>query len=146
MLKPLLAAVCFATLSTMSSASAQTPEQAPSPSLVSDSTVYELRTYHAYPGKLEDLHKRFREHTLTIFARHGMKVVDFWGPTDKDKGSENTLIYILEFPSREAATKAWKEFGADPEWQTVSKASEANGKLVEKVDSVFMKRTDYAPK
>ena len=99
----------FAALWTMASASAQTPEQAPSPSLVSDSTVYELRTYHAYPGKLEDLHKRFREHTLTIFEKHGMKVVGFWGPTDKDKGSENSLIYILEFPSREAATKAWKE-------------------------------------
>ncbi len=125
---------------------AQTPEQAPSPSLVSDSTVYELRTYHAYPGKLEDLHKRFREHTLTIFAKHGMKVVDFWGPTDIDKGSQNTLIYVLEFPSREAAAKAWREFGADPEWKSVSQASEANGKLVEKVDSVFMKRTDYAPK
>ena len=143
MVKFFLAAACFATLSTVA---AQIPEQAPSPSLVSDSTVYELRTYHAYPGKLEDLHKRFREHTLTIFAHHGMKVVGFWGPTDKDKGSEKTLIYILEFPSREAATKAWKEFVADPEWQRVSKASEANGKLVEKVDSVFMKRTDYAPK
>jgi uncharacterized protein (DUF1330 family) len=143
MLKLFLASACFATLWTMS---AQVPEQAPSPSLVSDSTVYELRTYHAYPGKLEDLHKRFREHTLTIFDRHGMKVVGFWGPTDKDKGSENTLIYILEFPSREAAVKAWKEFGADPEWKQVSTASEVNGKLVEKVDSVFMKRTDYAPK
>lgn len=146
MLKPLLAAACVASLWIMPSAPAQTSEQAPSPSLVSDSTVYELRTYHAYPGKLEDLHKRFREHTLTIFARHGMKVVDFWGPTDKDKGSENTLIYLLQFPSRDAATKAWKEFGADPEWQSVAKASEVNGKLVEKVDSVYMKRTDYAPK
>jgi uncharacterized protein (DUF1330 family) len=144
MLKPYVAAACVVTLWSM--ASAQTPEQAPSPSLVSDSTVYELRTYHAYSGKLEDLHKRFREHTLEIFAKHNMKVVNFWGPTDKDKGSENTLIYVLEFPSREAAIKAWKEFGADPEWQKVSKASEANGKLVEKVDSVFMKRTDYAPK
>lgn len=144
MLNTSFAAACFAILGTLASASAQTPEQAPSPSLVSDSTVYELRTYHAYPGKLEDLHKRFREHTLGIFEKHGMKVVDFWGPTDKDKGSENTLIYVLQFSSREAAIKAWKEFSADPEWQKVSKASEVNGKLVEKVDSVFMKRTDYA--
>lgn len=146
MLKTFLATACLATLWSMASASAQTPEPAPSPSLVSDSAVYELRTYHAYPAKLEELHKRFREHTLAIFARHGIKVVGFWGPTDKDKGSENTLIYLLEFPSRDAATKAWKEFRDDPEWQSVSKASEANGKLVEKVDSVFMKRTDYAPK
>src|SRR5579863_1958149 len=136
----------FATLLTMASLPAQTPAQSPSPSLVHDSRVYELRTYHAYPGKLEDLHKRFREHTLEIFARHNMKVVGFWGPTDQKEGSENTLIYILEFPSREAATASWKAFRDDPEWQRVSKASEANGKLVEKVDSVFMKPTDYAPK
>ncbi len=146
MLKQVFASVCFATLMAMSSASGQSmPQQAPSPSLVKTSRVYELRTYHAFPGKLEEVHKRFREHTLEIFARHGMKVVSFWGPTDQDKGSENTLIYVLEFPSREAAATAWKAFRDDPEWQKVSKASEANGKLVEKVDSVFMKATDYAP-
>jgi uncharacterized protein (DUF1330 family) len=130
--KHLLASLCFAALFAMIPASAE--------------PVYELRTYHTYPGKLEDLHKRFREHTIEIFARHGMKVVNFWAPTDKDKGSENTLIYVLEFPSREAATASWKAFREDPEWQKVSKASEENGKLVEKVDSVFMTATDYAPK
>lgn len=135
-----LAAFACVTLMAMTSASAQ------SPSLVKDSTVYELRTYHAFPGKLEELHKRFREHTLEIFKRHGMKVVGFWGPTDAAQGSENLLIYVLEFPSREAATESWKAFRADPEWQKVAKASEANGKLVEKVDSVFMKSTDYAHK
>lgn len=121
------------------------PELAPSPSLRKDSRCYELRTYHAFPGKLEDLHKRFREHTLTIFKRHGMEVVGFWGPTDKDKGSQNTLVYLLAFPSREAATKSWKEFRDDPEWKKVAAESEVNGKLVEKVDSVFLNSTDYAP-
>ncbi len=145
-MKQALAFACFATLMAMTSASAQTmPQQAASPSLVNTSKVYELRTYHAFPGKLEDIHKRFREHTLEIFARHDMKVVGFWGPTDQAKGSENTLIYLLEFPSREAAAQAWKAFASDPEWQKVSKASEVNGKLLEKVDSVFMKATDYAP-
>ena len=146
MLRTLFCSACLVVTFTMNSAPAQDlPEQAPSPSLVSSAKVYELRTYHAYPGKLEDLHKRFRDHTLTIFARHGMKVVSFWGPTDKDKGSQNTLIYVLEFPSREAAVASWKAFRDDPEWQRVSKASEAHGKLVEKVDSVFMKAADYAP-
>lgn len=132
MTKHLIASFCFATLFAMTTASAE--------------PVYELRTYHAYPGKLEDLHKRFRDHTIEIFGRHDMKVVGFWAPTDVKTGSENTLIYVLEFPSREAATASWKAFRDDPEWQKVSKASEANGKLVEKVDSVFMKSTDYAPK
>lgn len=134
----LLAVISCATLLSMATASAE------SPSLSKDATVYELRTYHAFPGKLEDLHKRFREHTLDIFKRHGMKVVGFWGPIDEKQGSENTLIYVLQFPSRAAAEESWRAFRADPEWQKVSKASEANGKLVEKVDSVFMKATDYA--
>ena len=79
MLKQILLTVSFATLMGMS------PAQAQSPSLVNDSKVYELRTYHAYPGKLEDLHKRFREHTLTIFARHGMKVVGFGDPPTRPR-------------------------------------------------------------
>ena len=142
MLNQILRTLCFATLLTMT-LSAQTT---PSPSLERSGPVYELRIYHAYPGKLEDLHKRFREHTLEIFARHGLKVVDFWGPIENTPGFENTLIYVLEFPSREASKSAWKEFQADPEWQRVRNASEANGKLVEKVDSIFMRPTDYAPK
>ena len=116
---------------------------APSPSLVKDERVYELRTYHAAPGKLEEVHKRFREHTMEIFKKHHLKVVGFWGPVDKEKGSEDLLIYVLEFPSRAALTAAWDAFRKDPEWQAVAKASEANGKLVTKVDSVIMKATDY---
>ncbi len=91
MLKLFAGCALLATISILPM-TAQIPEQAPSPSLVRDSRVYELRTYHAYPGKLEDVHKRFREHTLALFARHNMKVLGFWGPTDKNQGSENTLI------------------------------------------------------
>ncbi len=129
-------------------ASAQTPAQptiAPSPSLVKDGKCFELRTYYAAPGKLEELHKRFRDHTMKLFKKHGMKVVGFWGPTDKEKGSENTLVYVMEFPSREARDKAWKEFGADPEWQKARAESEKNGKLTDKVDSVILGATDYSP-
>lgn len=120
---------------------AQTP--APSPSLVKDDRVYELRTYVAAEGKMEALHTRFRDHTMKIFAKHHMKVVGFYGPVDKEKGSENTLIYILEFPSRDAMKAAWDAFRKDPEWQAAAKASEMNGKLTSKVESVVMKATDY---
>jgi uncharacterized protein (DUF1330 family) len=82
---------------------------------------------------------------LKIFKKHGMEVVGFWGPTDKDKGSENTLVYILAFPSRDAREKAWRDFRADPEWQAVAKESEKNGKLTEKIDSVVMMAADYSP-
>jgi hypothetical protein len=65
---------------------------APSPSLKSGSRLYELRTYYAMPGKLENIHKRFRDHTLRIFAKHGMTVVGFWGPVYEKDGSGNKLV------------------------------------------------------
>ncbi|HZS07849.1 MAG TPA: NIPSNAP family protein [Blastocatellia bacterium] len=134
-----------ATAPTTTQAAPATPTIAPSPSLAKDSRCFELRTYYAAPGKLEELHARFRNHTMKLFRKHGIEVVGFWGPTDKEKGSENTLVYLLVFPSREARDKAWKEFGADPDWQAARKESEKNGRLTEKVDSVIMMATDYAP-
>jgi hypothetical protein len=106
--------------------------------------VYELRVYHANEGKLDALVARFRDHTDAIFKRHGIKSVAYWTPTDEPlKG--RTLVYILKHPSRAAATANWKSFHDDPEWVKVSAASEANGKLVEKIDSTFMTLTDFSP-
>ena len=101
--------------------------------------------YHAYEGKLDDLLRRFREHTTKLFEKHGIRNVAYWTPTD-DPLKDKTLVYILAHPSRGAATANWKAFGADPEWQSVKDKSEANGKLVEKVDSTFMVMTDFSPK
>ena len=121
---------------------AKTP--APSPSLRKDGKFYEMRTYHAAPGKLEELHKRFRDHTLALFKKHGMEIVGFYGPTDKEDGSETKLIYILGYPSRDARDASWKAFQADPAWVKARTESELNGKLVDKVEAVFMNATDYA--
>jgi hypothetical protein len=107
--------------------------------------VYELRVYHTYEGKLDDLLRRFREHTTGLFEKHGMKNVAYWTPTDEPlKGK--TLVYIIAHPSRDAATANWKAFRDDPEWQSVRDKSEANGKIVEKVDSTFLVMTDFSPK
>jgi NIPSNAP protein len=106
--------------------------------------VYELRTYTAPDGKLGDLHARFRNHTIGIFNNHGMKSVAYFSPQDAPL-SQNTLIYILEHPSREEAKKHWAEFSADPEWKKVSDESQKDGRIVSKVDSVFMTATDYSP-
>jgi hypothetical protein len=111
-------------------------------SSAASSHVYELRTYHAMPGKLPDLEARFRNHTIEIFNRHNMKSVGYWVPQDN---KDYVLIYVLEHPSKEEATKNWAAFRADPEWQKVSKESEANGKLVDHVDSVYMDPTDFSP-
>jgi hypothetical protein len=110
-----------------------------------DGAVFELREYHAAEGKLDDLLARFRNHTIAIFNRHGMESVAYWTPTD-DPLRGKTLFYILKHPSREAATANWAAFHDDPEWKSVSAASEVNGKLVEKVESTFLKLTDFSPK
>lgn len=106
--------------------------------------VFELRTYTTPEGKLSDLHKRFRDHTMRIFQKHGMTNIGYWQPQDEPRAS-NTLIYILSHPSREAAAANWKAFGADPEWKKVSAESQVNGRILEKVESVFMNATDYSP-
>jgi NIPSNAP len=110
---------------------------------IAQNRVYEMRTYICNEGKLEDLKKRFREHTIEIFKRHGMESVGYWVPQDPEQ-SKTTLIYIITHASREQATQNWKDFMADPEWKKVSAASEANGKIVQKVISVFMDPADFS--
>ena len=106
--------------------------------------VFEIRTYTAPEGKLEELHKRFRDHTLRIFQKHNMTSIAYFRPQDAPL-SQNTLIYVLAHPSREAAKKNWADFQADSEWQKVSTESQVNGRIVSKVESVFMDPTDYSP-
>ncbi|MBS1806714.1 MAG: NIPSNAP family protein [Acidobacteria bacterium] len=106
--------------------------------------VFELRTYYTNEGKLPDLEKRFRDHTTKLFKKHGMTNVGYWVPQDAP-ASQNTLIYIISHESREAAKKSWDDFRNDPQWKEVQKASEANGKIVSKVESVYMNATDYSP-
>ena len=107
-----------------------------------DTRCFEMRIYYAAPGKLDDLNARFRNHTLRLFEKHGIENIGYWMPIDN---TDNKLVYVLASPSREARDKSWKEFFADPEWQTAAKASEANGKLVSKVESTFLTATDYSP-
>jgi hypothetical protein len=107
--------------------------------------VYELRVYHAAAGKLGELESRFREHTVKLFDRHGIKSIAYWTPLDEPEKS-NTLYYILQHPSREAAAANWKSFQDDPEWKSVHEKSELNGKLVDKVDSTFLALTDFSPR
>jgi hypothetical protein len=106
---------------------------------------FELRTYTASPGKIEALHARFREHTNKLFVKHGMELVGYWQAVSGDN-AENTLIYILAFPSREARDASWKAFQNDADWKKVKADSEKDGvPLAAKVDSRFMTPTDYSP-
>jgi NIPSNAP len=109
------------------------------------SRVYELRAYHANPGKLDALHARFRDHTCKLFQKHGMELIGFWTPMDDKNGKGSTLYYILAFPDRDSAKKSWDAFRADPDWMKAKADSEKDGALVGKVESTFLDETDYTP-
>src|SRR5207253_6753871 len=97
----------------------------------SDNRVYELRTYTTLAGRLPALHKRFAEHTMKLFEKHGIRNEMYWILTD-DARKDNTLIYLLSHESQEAAEKNWKAFQADADWIKVRDASEADGKILAK--------------
>ena len=108
-----------------------------------DTRVFEMRTYYAHPGRMNALHARFRNHTCKLFEKHGMTLIGFWSPMDK-KQAEEKMVYIVAYPSKEAADKSWKAFRSDPDWIAARDASEKDGPIVAKVDSIYLNPTDYS--
>jgi hypothetical protein len=113
------------------------------PAEAASTRVFEMRTYTCNEGKLDALNARFRDHTIKIFKKHGITSIGYWVPQDGPQHS-NTLVYIIAHASRDAAKANWDAFRADPEWQKVQKESEAGGKIVANVVSVYMDPTDYS--
>jgi len=109
----------------------------------SSQPLYEMRIYYSPEGKLDNLHARFRDHTMRLFEKHGITNVAYFVPAGENP--EHKLIYFLSYPNREAREKSWKEFFADPDWQKAAKESEANGRIVQKVENYFLTPTDYSP-
>jgi len=108
--------------------------------LAAEGRIYELRTYYTLDGKLNALLARFRDHTTKLFEKHGMKNIGYWVPVDKP----NTLIYVLSHKDQAAAKASWDAFRNDPEWVKARTASEASGKIVDRVEAVFMSPTDFS--
>jgi hypothetical protein len=106
--------------------------------------IYELRTYTTLEGRLPALHARFKNHTMKLFEKHGMKNEMYWTPTDEAK-SKNTLIYIVSHDSPDAARRSWAAFRDDPEWHKARDESEKDGKIVEKVEAVYMTLAEFSP-
>ena len=114
--------------------------------ITKDIRVFELRTYTTAPGRLKNLHGRFRDHTCKIFENHGMKNVAYWTPMDDNKGKSNTLIYIISHYGTTQAKKNWRGFAGDPAWKKARAASEKDGKILAKAPhKVFMNPVDYSP-
>jgi hypothetical protein len=105
--------------------------------------VFELRVYHAVPGKLPALESRFRDTTSKLLAKHHLNVVGYWIP-EGAPAWDNTFVDILGYASPDEAKKNWAAFVADPEFQEVIKSEQAN-KLVEKEESTYMRPTDFSP-
>ncbi|MSV31265.1 MAG: NIPSNAP family protein [Bryobacterales bacterium] len=106
--------------------------------------VYELRMYHTLPNRLMPLETRFRNGEVKVFEKNNMNFIGGWIPQDSPN-HENLYIYMLAHESRDAAKKNWAGFGADPEWKVIQKTSEADGKIVEKIESYFMDPSDFSP-
>jgi hypothetical protein len=103
--------------------------------------IYELREYVAVPGRAPVLHARFADHTLDLFARHGIDVVGFWS----DQQDTDRIVYLLSFPDADAQRSAWAGFQNDPDWHRVKAESEADGKIVAEIYSRTLHRTPYWP-
>ena len=105
--------------------------------------IYELRIYTANPGKMSALQARFRDHTVRLFEKHGIKNVGYWVNTIGGRSDE--LWYILAFDDLGHRQRAWEAFGADPEWQTARRESEKDGPLVHHTENRIMTPTDFSP-
>jgi hypothetical protein len=114
----------------------------PTSARAADERIYEMRVYYANPGKLDALNARFRDHTVKLFEKHGITNVGYFTPIDN---TANKLVYFVSYPSFEARKASWDAFSKDPAWQAARSASEADGKLLAKVENCFLKTTDYSP-
>ncbi|WP_020603477.1 NIPSNAP family protein [Spirosoma spitsbergense] len=133
----------FLSISTFALPASMQPDKPSSSPAKPGSKLYEVRIYHPTPGKYAEIVDRFRQYTTKIFEKHGMENIGYWTPTDT---TNKELIYILAYPDRAARDASWKAFGSDPEWKAVVAKTEANGKLVDHVDQIFMTESDISPK
>ncbi len=106
--------------------------------------VFELRTYYMFPGKVDAIHARFRDYTRELFQKHGMTNVIYWYTVEKD-GEQQKLVYLLAHKVEKAGKASFAKFGKDPAWITVRDASERNGKIVQKVESVYLTPLPFSP-
>jgi len=106
--------------------------------------AFELRVYHTHPDRMPALEKRFKDHTIKLLEKHGMKLVGFWKPVPAGEGGDTVLVYLVEHASREAADKSWDTFRKDADWMKVRADSEKDGPIVKKVDVQWWGATPYS--
>ena len=105
--------------------------------------TFEMRTYTPTTDKLPNVLARFRDHTLKLFKKHGMTNIAYFTTVEKE-AIQPKLLYWVAHESVESAQKSWDGFRQDPKWITARDASEKSGKIVEKVESIYMKPTRFS--
>jgi hypothetical protein len=103
--------------------------------------VFELRIYHAVPGKLPVMESRFRDKTSRILARHNLNVVGYWVTED---APDDSFVFLFAHQSREEAKRNWDAFRIDPEFQEIVKSEQAE-KTLEKAEIIWLRPTDFSP-
>lgn len=106
--------------------------------------VFELRTYSQLPGRNPAILARFKDHTMKIFKSHDIKNIAYFTTIEKDPAIQSKLVYLVAHPSEEAAKANWGAFVNDPKWKQVSTDSEKDGKIIEKIESIFMTPTSFS--
>ncbi|MDA0262942.1 MAG: NIPSNAP family protein [Chloroflexi bacterium] len=114
-----------------------------SPQPAFKTNLQEKRVYDTMPGKLPNLHARFKDHTMGLFEKHGIQNVAYW---TEDIGTSNRLVYMVGYPDLDAREKGWAGMNADPEWQKARAASEVDGALVRVSKHSILRLTDYSPR
>lgn len=105
--------------------------------------IYELRIYECFAGMLPNLNDRFRNHTMALFEKHGIRNVGYW--THDVGPNSNELVYLVAFEDHNQRAEAWASFRADPEWQKVFEESHRDGIIVKNVENRLLAPTDYSP-
>ncbi|MBC7880238.1 MAG: NIPSNAP family protein [Anaerolineae bacterium] len=104
--------------------------------------IYELRIYHAMPGRLPALLSRFQHHTLRIWEKHGIRQAGFW--TTLIGESNHQLTYMLAWDSLADREERWGAFLADPEWIAISTETEKEGALVQNIRNQLLAPTAFS--
>ena len=104
--------------------------------------IYEQRIYSCIPGRLPALLKRFEEHTLKIWDKHGIKQAGFWTVLVGD--GNHDLHYMLAWDSLADREKKWTAFQSDPDWIAGRAKSEEDGQIIDNIVSQLLVPTAFS--
>jgi len=104
--------------------------------------IYEYRVYRCLPGRLPALLKRFENHTIKIWERHGIKQAGFWTVLIGD--GNHDLHYLIAWESLADREKKWTTFQADPAWIAARADSERDGPILANVTSMLLTPTAFS--